>query len=228
MLNYKILVQARMTSNRFPGKMLVNLDGRPLIDHVLSRVQDSCPSGQVVLLTSEDPTDDPLVEYVSNMFDITIFRGELNNVYNRYVAYLDSNWCDWFVRVSGDSPLLDPGLIRKMVLMVNEKYDLVTNILNRTFPAGQSIEVVKSRPFVELPTKMLSEEDQEHVTKYFYRNPDSFKILSVVTDDLSIREARFVVDTPEDLLSIEDTLVRQPNVGKGYAELARLENDCND
>jgi spore coat polysaccharide biosynthesis protein SpsF (cytidylyltransferase family) len=75
---------------------------------------------------------------------------------------------------------------------------------------------------------MLSEEDQEHVTKYFYRNPDSFKILSVVTDDLSIRKARFVVDTPEDLLSIEDTLVRQPNVGKGYAELARLENDCND
>jgi len=226
-LDYRVLVQARMTSSRLPGKMLVNLDGRPLIDHVLSRVQDSCPSGQVVLLTSDDPTDDPLVEYVSKMVDITIFRGELNNVYNRYVAFLDSNWCDWFVRISGDSPLLDPNLIRKMVRMINEEYDLVTNILKRTFPAGQSVEVVKSRSFVELPTEMLTEEDQEHVTRYFYRNPDSFKILSVVADNVSIGKEQFVVDTREDLLSIEQMLMRQPDVGQGYAELTRLENDCD-
>ena len=227
MPDYKVLVQARMTSSRFPGKMLVDLGGRPLIDHVLSRAQGSCPSGQVVLLTSEDPTDDPLVEYVSNTLDVTIFRGELDNVYNRYLAYLDSSWCDWFVRISGDSPLVDPDLIRKMVRMVNEKYDLITNILNRTFPAGQSVEVVNTRSFVELPNKILTKDDQEHATRYFYRNRDLFKILSVVTDDVSIGKERFVVDTPEDLLSIEDSLVRQPNVGQGYAELARLEKDCD-
>ena len=227
MPDYKVLVQARMTSSRFPGKMLVDLGGRPLIDHVLSRAQGSCPSGQVVLLTSDDPTDDPLVEYVSNTLDVTIFRGELDNVYNRYLAYLDSSWCDWFVRISGDSPLVDPDLIRKMVRMVNEKYDLITSILNRTFPAGQSVEVVNARSFVELPNNMLTKEDQEHVTRYFYRNRDLFKILSVVTDDVSIGKRRFVVDTPEDLLSIEDTLARQPDAGQGYAELARLEKDCD-
>ena len=71
------------------------------------------------------------------------------------------------------------------------------------------------------------EDDLEHVTKYFYRSPDSFNILSLVTDDESLRSERLVVDTPEDLRSIEDTLAVDPGVGRGYAALARLERGCD-
>ena len=227
MIDHRVLVQARMSSNRFPGKMLAKLDGRPLIAHVLSRVQDSCSSGRAVLLTSDDSTDDRLAEYVSESLGFPVFRGDLHNVHNRYRAYLELDWCDWFVRISGDSPLIDPDLIRKMVGLASEEYDLITNVLNRTFPSGQSIEVVNSRSFLGIPQESLMEDDREHVTKYFYRSPDSFNILSLVTDDESLCSGRLVVDTPEDLRSIEDTLAVEPGAGRGYSALARLDRGCD-
>jgi spore coat polysaccharide biosynthesis protein SpsF len=204
----RIFVQARMSSLRFPGKMLAALAGRPLVEHVLERCGKAFGHEQVVLATSTDASDDALAGHARNL-GYSVFRGELDNVLARFQRCLATHPCEWFVRVSGDSPLIDPALIARVAERRTRQYDLVTNVQMRTFPPGQSVEVVRAERFARIEPAKLAADEREHVTLAYYRRAGEFRILSVLSRDPALASRRMVVDTPEDLRAIEALLAAQ-------------------
>lgn len=222
MIDYRVMVQARMSSGRFPGKVLAPLGGQPLIAHVLSRVCEAVPRERVVLVTSEDGTDDPLATYVRSELEVMVFRGSLDDVVGRFQTCLHAHPCEWFVRICGDSPAIDPGLLGWMLERVSDDLDLLTNVAERTFPPGESVEIVRARTFLAWMADDLTPEEREHVTLHFYRHSERYRIRSVVAADPSLPARRLVVDTLEDLRALERILATDPGLSRGYAAHARL------
>ena len=126
-------------------------------------------------------------------------RGSLRDVYGRYVSCIEHYQLDSFVRICADSPCISPMLIRYAVNMYkdNPNVDLVSNVCVRTFPPGQSVEVVSGTTFrenVDLDSKDFS---REHVTQHFYKQPRSYKILSIKRNNV-VDESDWAVDTVND------------------------------
>jgi spore coat polysaccharide biosynthesis protein SpsF len=213
----RILVQARTSSRRFPGKVFAPLAGRPMIDHVLARCAQPFGAQQVVVATSSDPSDDALALHVASE-GYTVFRGDLDDVFARFQRCLDTHPCDWFVRVSGDSPVIDPGLIASIAERRAEGFDLVCNVQKRTFPSGQSVEVVRTATFAGIDGATLAADEREHVTTVLYRRP-GFRILNIASRDAHLGREHLSVDTPEDLRAIEALITagRVPTFGDRLA-----------
>lgn len=206
----RVFVQARMASARFPGKALAPLAGKPVIEHVLERVAKAVNLDQIVLCTTGDPSDAPLVWFAERFFAwrmpryLKVYRGPAENVVSRFQEALRVYPCERFFRVCGDSPLLDPGLFERF-LAVGDEPDLVTNVFPRTFPRGQSLELVRSDTFAALDAASLTPEQREHPTKVYYENPSQYSIVNVMSG-LPPLNANVAVDTIEDLRRIEAML----------------------
>jgi len=199
----KIFIQARMSSTRFPGKVLAPLNGQPIIKRIIAKVSKAIPSTDVIVATSTEASDDSLVYYVREL-GITVFRGPLHNVFKRFSLCLEENPCEWFVRVCADSPFLNLSILNKVLSYSDrEDADLVTNVYKRTFPVGQSVEMVGSKRFTELRKMSLSPEEEEHVTKVFYNNPDRFRIINIESHDHTLAKKHLAIDTLEDLHRLE-------------------------
>jgi spore coat polysaccharide biosynthesis protein SpsF len=219
-MTFRIFIQARMSSARFPGKMLAPFRGRPLIAQVLERFREFDLYSRAVVLTSVDPTDDPLADFVANRCAVPVFRGDLENVVARFQSALREHPCEWFVRISGDSPLIDASLVRAMIRLSDHDYDVVSNVVRRTFPPGQSVECVRSDVFRTLDTSGLTPDQREHVTKVFYDRSDEWRLRSVVCEDQEWASARMVVDHLDDLRVLEAG-VAQP---ASFGALTKLEH----
>lgn len=211
-----------MSSARFPGKMLASFRGRPLISSVVERIAAGGLRQQLVLLTSVEPSDDVLAEFASSECGISVFRGSLDNVVGRFQACLESHPCDWFVRISGDSPLMNGPLVKRMIDFIAPGFDIVTNVKRRTFPAGQSIECVRSAAFAALNSAVLSPAQREHVTPVFYEQPH-WQVRSIVCRDPQWAGRRLVVDTPEDLVAVEAFAETEEGRALNLAPLAEIE-----
>ena len=199
----RVLVQARMSSRRFPGKVLAPFRGRPVIRHVLDAVRRALPSAGPMVLTSGESSDDPLAAYLRTQ-DIPVFRGPLDDVFDRYRRCVALHPCDWFLRLCADSPLLSPSVIRAVTDPARRAgVDLVTTVFPRTFPRGQNAEIVRVAAFLSIDPGALTAGDREHVTAYYYRHPDRFRILNVASGDPPGARPDLVVDTAQDLLRME-------------------------
>lgn len=212
-----------MSSTRFPGKMLAPLLGKPLIRHVLDRISSAVPNESIIVVTSSEESDDPLATYVERQLGVTVHRGELENVLARFQDCVRSHPCDWFVRISGDSPAIDGELLAHMLGLPRDGFDIVTNVATRTFPPGQSVEVLRTAPFLSIDGRSLDAEDRAHVTLPYYRNPAPFRMLKVVSRTPSLAGQRMVVDSVEDLRALEALLQASPERAMGFAHLAAIE-----
>ena len=208
-----------MSSARFPGKMMASFRGVPLIAQVLGRFDDAGLRSRIVVLTSKESSDDRLADFVSDTCDVPVFRGELDDVVARFQSALAQYPCEWFVRISGDSPLIDASLVKTMIGFCNSDFDIVSNVARRTFPAGQSVECLRSENFLAIEARNLTSDQREHVTKFYYDNAGS-RIRSVVCKEPKWAGIRMVVDTPEDLEALLAG-VAQP---ASFSDLAQLEN----
>ena len=167
-----------MSSNRLPGKVMMNVFGKKLLWRVIDRVSQSNKITKIVIATSSK-SDDDAIELFCNEEGIECLRGDLDNVANRFFEVLINKRESSFVRINGDSPLIDPGIIDTAIdKFNNSNYDIVTNVFPRTFPKGQSVEVISAQAFFELIESGLNNDQKEHVTKKFYDLPDKFKILN--------------------------------------------------
>ena len=192
------VVQARMGSERFPGKVLYPVAGRPMLQYLLERLVRCGSLAAVVVATSADESDTP-IETLCKARGVHCYRGSLLNVASRFQAVLGAYRFDAFVRVSGDSPLLDPKLVGKGVEMfLNGDFDLVTNVFPRSYPCGQSVEVIRADAFIRSADLMRGNDELEHVTPFFYRNRDGFRIVNF-SADRDYRGMDLSVDTPEDM-----------------------------
>lgn len=192
-----------MSSRRFPGKVLAPFRGRPLIWHVVTSVSRALPGVPVVVVTSGEPSDDPLVAYLASL-EVAVFRGPLDDVFERFRLCVAEHPCDWILRLSADSPTLDAGVLQTVVAHATRAdCDLVTTIFPRTFPKGQNAELIRVATFLGIDTAELSLEDREHVTPFFYRHADRFRIASVESGDSAMAAESLAVDTVEDLRRLE-------------------------
>lgn len=196
-----VLIQARMSSRRVPGKVLRPVAGKPLLSYVVERCRAATNASLVAVITSREPSDDP-IEAFTESFGVEIYRGPLEDVAGRFRAAAEALGLDAFVRVNADSPLIDPRLVDKAIaLFRSSEVDLVTNVLRRTFPAGMSVEVVDVEPFASAISAFDTEE-REHVTLYYYRHPESFRICGFESER-ALGDRSLTVDTPDDLARIE-------------------------
>ena len=199
-MEIRAFIQARMSSKRFPGKVLAPLSGRPIIAHVIDHVSKVVSADGIVVATSTDQSDDPLACYVRHL-GFQVFRGPLENVFRRFHLCLREYPCRWFFRVCADSPALDIRLLRQALAMcVEPRVDLITNVFPRTFPKGRSVELINAESFYTLGLdREMNREEKEHVTKVFYDHPSEFMILNFESGDPSLINKSFAVDRPEDL-----------------------------
>ena len=192
------IIQARMSSRRLPGKVLANVHGRPMLQYLLERVERCRELDQIVVATSTDPSDNP-IESLCAERDVACCRGPLENVAERFRQTAQAHRLDAFVRLCADSPLLDPALIDQGVATYKSSgADLVSNVVERTFPPGQSVEVISAPVLAEAIPRMISADHREHVTSYFYDHSKDFRIKTIrCMHDYG--DANFAVDTPADL-----------------------------
>jgi spore coat polysaccharide biosynthesis protein SpsF len=216
----RFFIQARMSSQRFPGKVLAPFRGKPLIAQVLGQVTQAVAADAVVVATSGEPADDPLAAYVREM-GIAVFRGPLENVFRRFQLCLEAYPCTWFVRICADSPLLSSELLQGVMAHRQRlDVDLITNVYPRTFPKGQSVEMLRAETFAAIPADLLTAEEQEHVTQYYYNNPDRFKILNLDSGNAELGKISFAIDTIEDLRRLEEMATDTPVVESCLKRLA--------
>ena len=218
------LIQARISSSRLPGKVLLEAKGKPLLEYLIERVQKSRELDGVIIATSTTPADDRIVQFCKDR-NVKCFRGDLDNVTGRFLAAVQANPMDAFARISGDSPWIDPELVDTAVrAFKNGSYDLVTNVLERTFPSGESVEVLNAKVFSDHFKDIKSQDDREHVTPYFYRNRDRFRILNLTPSGANYSSIRLSIDTQEDFDDFKRMLERltKPFRDYGWKEIVRL------
>ena len=218
-----IIVQARLNSTRLPNKVLTKINGIPLLEYLVNRLTKTFDKSQILIATSNKPQDNPIHQYCINN-NIFFFRGSLEDVAKRILDATKHIKAKAFVRINGDSPLIDPKIITQAInIFINGYYDLVTNASPRSFPVGQSVEVVRTSSFVKVYKKMSSTYHFEHVTRYYYEHHNDFRIrnFSNVRD---LSSYRLVVDTPEDLRRIKQIIasMTKPYTHYNFEELIEL------
>lgn len=218
-----VILQARMSSQRLPGKVLQTIQNKPLLKFLIESLKQAKNINKIVVATSIEQTDDLIAEFcVQNQ--IECFRGDLTNVASRYQAIIEQYHPQGFVRVCGDSPLLDYRLIEQAVdLFLNQRCDVVTNVRPRTFPVGQCVEVVKSTTFTKTYPLLTETFDQEHVIPYFYRHPDTFSIYNFSATK-PCAEVRLSLDTAEDLNNLQNLIAKmdKPHWQYTWSEMVKL------
>jgi spore coat polysaccharide biosynthesis protein SpsF len=195
------IVQARMGSTRLPGKVLREIEGRPMIAHVLERVGRIDGVDEVCVATSESPLDDPLAAWVEQSGGSGVFRGSEHDVLGRFAGAARSAQADAVVRVTADCPLLCPSVSQRVVrelLAHAARCDYASNTLSRTYPRGLDTEVFSANALLEADRLATDAWDREHVTPYLYRQPGRFAVREV-KDSSDNSHHRWTVDTEEDL-----------------------------
>ena len=218
----RLLVQARLNSSRLPRKVLLEVYKKPLIKYLVSRL-NGITHDKICIATSDQPVDDEIDGFCKEN-NISCFRGSLEDVAKRMLDAAKHYSADAFVRINGDSPLMDPKVIEEGIeIYQNSDYDLVTNTFPRSFPVGQSVEVIRTSTFEKAYQNMSTINHFEHVTKYYYEHPDDFRIQNF-TNNRDLSKYRLVVDTPEDLIRIEKIIgsMTKPHTHYNFEELIEL------
>ena len=198
-----LIILARMDSRRLPGKALKMLGNRPLLGHVIERAHRTHRVDEIVVATTDRPIDDPIAAYVRAL-DISLFRGPTSDVATRCLACARAHTFDRFARVCGDSPFFDPDLVAELIrLHESGHFDVATNVARRTFPTGASAEVISTDALERLVDLTHDPTDREHVTPFFYRNPDLFRIVNIVAPFDRYSRLRLAVDDASDAVRTE-------------------------
>lgn len=201
------VLQVRMSSSRLPGKAMRQAQGRSILGHVLDRVRQCKAIDGLCIATSTDRTDDAIADFAKTE-GAGLHRGSLDDVAGRMFDAATAFNADALVRVNADSPLIDPAIIDHAVDMFRVKTpDLVTNVLRRTFPKGQSVEVIAASALGAARAMMATAADREHVTALFYANPGRFRIIGFEAETPR-GEMQLSVDTQADLAHVEAILSR--------------------
>lgn len=192
------IIQARMSSQRLPGKVLCEVADKPLLQYLVERLARAKRLTSFVVATSTEASDTPVAAFCQRQ-GIECYRGELNNVIRRFEDVVDQYGFDVFVRVSGDSPLLDQRLVDLGVeLLIQGGYEIVTNVMPRSYPPGQSVEVLRADTFKAARDLATEAEDLEHITRCFYRHRTDFRLFNF-SAAADYTDVHLAVDTARDL-----------------------------
>lgn len=212
-----IVVQARMTSTRLPGKVLMDLEGRPLLEGELERLGRCTRVEEVVLAVTTNAADDPLVA-LADRLGLRWYRGSEDDVLSRYAGAASEAGADLVARVTSDCPLIDPEETDAVIAALEERredVDYASNRLEPHLPRGLDVEVLWRDVLDRMDRMATSRPAREHVTWFCYaERPELFSLHSV-RRPFDAHDLRWTVDTAADL-----ALVRRLFADLGLAERA--------
>ena len=192
------VVQARMSSTRLPGKVLMRLGGHTAVELLMRRISRAAELDAIVLATSTEPSDDAL-EREATRLGVPFIRGPLHDVLARYRMACDAYQADAVVRITADCPLSDPAVVDQVVRHWRElEADYVTNTIEpRTYPDGLDVEVISAATLRQAAEEAVSAEDREHVTPFIRRQPERFATGELRLEP-SRNQIRITLDTARD------------------------------
>ncbi|MFX0556030.1 cytidylyltransferase domain-containing protein [Maribacter sp. CXY002] len=191
-----IIVLCRYNSSRLPGKILKKINGKPILEYIIERLDGLKKHYPFVICTSLEKTDEPIITYCKNN-NIDYYRGPLDNVALRFLDCAKKKGFDNAVRINGDNLFLDTSLILTLIEKIESKQlDFISNVKDRTYPKGMSIEIVNLK-FYEKSYPLFKPEDLEHVMTYFYRG-DLDNIEYVYNPKKMNSTVNLAIDTQED------------------------------
>ncbi len=207
------IIQARMGSTRLPGKVMKDLEGEPVLYHVIERVKQSKLIDEIIIATTTHERDDVIVEEAKRN-EVKCFRGSEENVLSRYYHSADKNDIETIVRITSDCPLIDPEIMDEIIeFYLGHDYKLVTNagsdLEKRTYPRGMDTEVFSFKLIEEAFKNATEKYEKEHVTPYIYENHE-YEIY-YYKNETDLSEYRLTLDTKEDfdlIKKIYDELYR--------------------
>ena len=217
-----IISQARMTSTRLPGKVLIPVNGIPVLKYHTERLRQS--GLPVFLATTVNATDDVIAEF-GIMEKILVHRGSENNVLSRYYEAAGEFGLDVIVRVTSDCPLIDGSVIKQAVdeyLSLNDPYMYLSNVTTRTFPRGFDFEVFSFEALKEAYEHAITPAQKEHVTPYIRENVAGNITTRDITLTLDHSDLRITLDTPEDLQLISILIEKYKAHTLDHQEIIRI------
>ena len=215
-------IEARMGSNRLPGKVLMDIGGKPALQILTERLLRSKYIDEIIIATTVSPADEKIEEF-GKRSGISVYRGSEEDVLGRVVEAVESVNGEIIVEITGDCPLMDPAVVD---IVLDEffsnypVYDYVTNIgyvkdEKREIPLGMDVRVFNYKDLKYISGITKDPEDREHVSLYFFRTgKDKYKLFNVKTPEKWKRDynPRLCLDTKEDLeviRKIYDSLIRE-------------------
>lgn len=203
--NLKIVavIQARMGSTRLPQKVLKKILGKTLIELIYHRLTFCREIDQIVLSTSTKKENDILVKHAKSI-GLRYYRGSEKDLISRLLGTAKKFRANAIVRITADCPLVDPGIVDRMVKIYREKtkrVDLVTNIFPPTFPDGLDIEILPFFTLKRLNDKVRNPLGREWLTYYIMENPKKFRIYNF-KNPVNLSSMRLTIDYPEDLVFV--------------------------
>ena len=217
-----------MGSSRLPGKVMKPILGKPLLGHLLDRIQCCHMLDEVLVATSISADNDVIASYCAQR-GVPVFRGSETDVLSRLVRALDWRGAQVGVLVFGDCPLIDPMIIRDILsgFMSDNKYDFVSNDLSTSWPPGMEVEIFKVSALRDSDRRCTDQVVREHGTLYLRQNPDIYSQRNIdAPQHLSRLDLSFEVDVIEDLQVVETILSVFTNcVDIGLAKMIRYMDD---
>ena len=219
-------IEARMTSSRLPGKVLMEMDGKPVLEILIDRLKRSKFINEIVIATSSNDADDR-IEELGKELNVAVFRGSEDDVLGRVVGAVETLKGDIIVEITGDCPLMDPEVMDSVIEEYIEnypEYDYVTNIGYvenevREIPIGMDIRVFTFKDLKYISEITDDPEDREHVSLYFFRTgKNKYKLFNIKTPDKWKRNysVRLALDTKEDFQFIEKIYTELNKINKEF------------
>lgn len=218
------IVQARTSSTRLPNKVLMTVNNTSLLKYEINRIKQAKKINKIVVATTTEKKDDKIIELCKKI-NIDCFRGSENDVLDRYYqCSLRYPRFNNIMRLTGDCPLIDPGVIDKLIIFfLKHNYDYASNVkLNEeTYPQGMDCEVFTKETLTKVWQKSKLQSEREHVTLYI-RNRDGFK-KGYTSTKKKISHYRLTIDNPEDFEVIK-FLIENSKPDAGYLDYIKLLN----
>lgn len=193
------IVQARMSSTRLPNKVLTDIEGKPLLWHLINRIRYSKHITEIIIATSNSENDKAILVFADQM-GIKSYAGKIDDVLDRYYQAALENNIDIIIRITADCPLLDPIILDKIIQMYIEgNCDYVSNTMPPSFPDGLDVEVFSFEVLIKAWKQAKLSSEREHVTPYIRKNPNLFKLKNYTNDEEDLSYMRWTVDEKEDL-----------------------------
>lgn len=191
------IVQARMGSNRLPGKVLRKVLDKPLLGYLTSRLKSSKLLNNVVIATADGQENRPIIEFCDN-YGVDFFYGSEDDVLDRYYQAAKKFNAKIVVRITGDCPLVDPNVVdRTIQYFLDGGFDYVSNGIEYTFPDGTNVEVFSFEMLEKAWNEAVRKPHREHVTLFMKDNHDKIKF-GIYKNDKDLSKYRYCVDNSED------------------------------
>lgn len=192
------IIQARTGSTRLPNKVFSDIEGHPLIWHVVNRIKKSQKIQQIILATTINPLDDALKDW-ADANDVICYRGSEENVLERYHGAAKFANASVIVRITADDPFKDPVIIDQVINhFITHNLDFAYNNNPPSFPEGLDTEVFSMNALIKANQNAQTTFEKEHVTQHFYKSQDSFT-QGNISHKQDISYLRWTIDTEKDL-----------------------------